>query len=251
MKKILSISFILLFAILFSAVAEDKSIDCPNCGEQVLYKCYDCNKVHDWKLFRLDEKYPIDEYKYSVCSKCGLIFITETGMPEKMMKAFQSGLFDTLPKNYPSHFYIAKISEALNDHPKIIGDCYLHASFEAETSNPELVNEFLMTALDYYLKALPLVDKTKETLKYSLFAIGELQRRLGDFESAKLTFAQVPIDRFNQNQINYELTLINNKDSDPHGAYDWEKTKKQNEGEGVSQHTSLRVAVKRRSHLAS
>jgi tetratricopeptide (TPR) repeat protein len=225
MKKAALFIFLLLPGVIITATAGE-TVQCPNCGEYLDYLCYQCDKKTIAKDIRLDGKNTTLDYRYTVCPKCGFVVYNKNMQGKQVEEEkviVQSDDYKNLPKNYPSHYYLAKIHEKLNSHPKITGNFYLYASFEAESVNPELVNELLKSALEYYEKALPLIEKTNEGYEHTLFDIGEMQRRLGMFELAKATFGQISVNRHNLGKIQYEVILIQKQDSDPHGMYEYEK----------------------------
>lgn len=140
---------------------------------------------------------------------------------ERLRKLVLSPEYQDLAKDNSSYFLLARIFEYMGETDWIIANVYLQASWQVE-SRPEKEKQYLDLSLQHIKKLLSAgnkeVDRTWVTAQ---MLAGEMERRLGRFEEAKVRFVELSkLSGFKQGInsviIKYQLDLIANKDTAPH-----------------------------------
>lgn len=131
-----------------------------------------------------------------------------------------SDTYKTLTREHPSYYVLAKIFEELKRDSVTLGRTYLEASWQVDTI-PARSNEYLGTALKHleaFLSTNPTRDIQWETAE---LISGEIERRLGQFEKARIRFVRIQkMEPFTTGIyaaiISQQLELIGRKDDKPH-----------------------------------
>jgi hypothetical protein len=157
------------------------------------------------------------------CPGNGFVIFAEKFPEDELSKLTQlvgSPEYQALRNRESDYFLAAFLMERIERPARSIAYTLLNASWEAQ--KPEQEQRYLDAALRHYLSSLDAAKGTGDELLADQFLAGELERRLGKFSEAESRFKALLVgnrlsDEGHIRVARYQLELIGEKDSLPHG----------------------------------
>ena len=156
------------------------------------------------------------------CPKCRAVLFTDKFELNVVLalKPFITGQdFAHMAAKYPSYYALAQVQQRLKAPPYHVGHSFLRASWQVE-SKPAVARHCLEQAQEFLSLAFKAMEKTDKRYANTALLLGELERRLGQFEQADTRFRGL-LDAFKepglQRIVARQMELIANRDSAPHG----------------------------------
>lgn len=156
------------------------------------------------------------------CPKCKAVLFTDKFELNLVLalKPFITGQdFAHMAAKYPSYYVLAQVQQRLKAPSYHVGHSFLRASWQAE-SKPAIARHCLEQAQEFLSLAFQAMERTDKRYADTALLLGELERRLGQFEQADTRFRGL-VDVFKepglQRIVARQMELIASRDSAPHG----------------------------------
>ncbi|MGO9113832.1 MAG: hypothetical protein ACLP9L_31770 [Thermoguttaceae bacterium] len=168
-----------------------------------------------------------------VCPKCNFVLYSGDIPKEELDKCQRivSGSTYKEHSKRASHYLLGILYEKLEKDDLTIGHIYLKASWQEET-DPTQLNEDLKLSEKHFAAFLAKAGKHDGAWQTAQLIVGEIKRRLKDFDESKKHFDGLKkMAEFQRNQlekiIDFQLRLIAKRDSEPHSLKDMDNTQQQ------------------------
>jgi hypothetical protein len=158
-----------------------------------------------------------------VCPSCRFVIYEEKlaeAEKQVLSKYVRSEDYQTLSKDWPSYYLLAKLFEEIKGEDVSIANTYLMASWQVE-DDAERCRHCLDKSLEYLDRYLIYPGTYNDEWPTLQALAGELERRLGEFVRAKNRFLVLScMPQFQGNIleviVRFQLKLIEAKDTNPH-----------------------------------
>jgi hypothetical protein len=136
----------------------------------------------------------------------------------KLKTYVDSPQFQAIREETP-YYRVAKLRQYMGDEAELVGYALLQATWEA--SDPERYARYAKEALESYRTSLSLPSLDREKWASQALIVGELERRLGMFEEARVQFERLKtLELFKSGIyaaiVELQLQLVSARDVRPH-----------------------------------